>query len=456
MRTSLLMILLIGLAQPVVAQTAPRPPSPEVRAMAAGYKALTVCSAVHNGLEAGVTRTIESVEANELTGIYSELDPLVRTLPVEIIPGGARVAWHETLPARLAAHSPGAGCVVMPMGRADLPAGRPVLRSAGDLPMPTSKPEGDIAALTRAVEQSLGDTYGPGTNTTAVVIVQGGRIVAETYADGFGPDVPQRTWSVAKSLAATVVGAAVLRGETDVNAPAAIANWQVPGDPRHSITLDNLLRMASGLTSDTPGNRTDALYFGGVTVSEQAPTWPLIAAPGTRFRYANNDTLLAILSLAPTFSGHSPHTLFDRLGMGRTTAETDWRGNYILSSQVWTTARDLARFGQLYVDDGVRNGERVLPESWRDYVSTPAGPQPPTGAFGYGAGFWLLNRSDGVPADTIGAFGNRGQYVIIVPSSRVVIVRRAEDPAGSPFDIAAFARDVLAALNPTRILSPGA
>lgn len=97
----------------------------------------------------------------------------------------------------------------------------------------------------------------------------------------------------------------------------------------------------------------------------------------------------------------------------------------------------------MYLNDGVLpSGERILPENWLDYVSTPSGPQP-DGPFGYGAGFWLLNKSEGVPADTIAAMGNRGQYVVIVPSRNVVIVRRGEDPVGSRFDIAAFTRDVL-------------
>ncbi|RZJ36935.1 MAG: class C beta-lactamase-related serine hydrolase, partial [Brevundimonas sp.] len=123
-----------------------------------------------------------------------------------------------------------------------------------------------------------------------------------------------------------------------------------------------------------------------------------------------------------------------------------WRGNYMLSSQVWTTARDLARFGQLYADNGVAGGARILPETWLAYVSTPSGPQP-DGPQGYGATFWLMNRSEGVPADTISANGNRGQYVIIVPSRNIVIVRRGEDPTGKRFDPIAFTRDVLAALD---------
>jgi len=219
----------------------------------------------------------------------------------------------------------------------------------------------------------------------------------------------------------------------------------VAGDPRGRVTLDHLLHMASGLGSNSAGNRTDAIYFGGTAVDEEAPNWPLVTAPGSTFRYANNDTLLAVLSISPTFAQHPPSELFARLNMHSTIAETDWRGNYVLSSQVWTTARDLARFGLLYLNDGVWNDQRILPEGWRAYVSTPSGPQPP-GDFGYGASFWLLNHSEGVPPDTFAAFGNRGQYVIIVPSRDIVIVRRAEDPAGARFDIAAFTRDVLAAL----------
>ena len=174
--------------------------------------------------------------------------------------------------------------------------------------------------------------------------------------------------------------------------------------------------------------------------------WPLIHKPGTVFRYANNDTLLAVKAIGGWLTYYPPHEFFAKLGMKHTVAETDIRGEYILSSQVWTTAADLAKFGQLYLNDGkLPSGERVLPEGWAKYVATPSGPQP-EGAFGYGAGCWLMNKSDGVPADTFAAFGNRGQYVVIVPSRNVVIVRRGEDPPGSGFDIAAFTRDVLAAL----------
>lgn len=433
-----------AIALPAVAQTPP--PSPATRAMAAGYKALTVCSALKTAANAGSERTLASVEANELIGIYPELDPLVREMPVEINDYAVSVAWDDSLPPRVAVWRPGAGCAITPVGWSghtdDLWLWSVRLPGPG---FPTGG-AADPGALTAAVRGASEGRYGEGTNTTAVVILQNDRQVAEWYAPGFGPETPQRTWSVAKSLAGTLVGAAVQRGEADVTARAAIPDWSAPGDPRAAITLDQLMRMSSGLTSDTAGNRTDAIYFGGVGVDEQVTTWPLIAAPGSRFRYANNDILLATQAISPTFAAHPPADLFQRLGMHRTYAETDWRGNYVLSSQVWSTARDLARFGQLYANDGVWNGERILPEGWLEYVSTPAGPQP-DGPQGYGATFWLMNRSEGIPPDTISANGNRGQYVIIVPSRNIVIVRRGEDPTGKRFDPIAFTRDVLAALD---------
>jgi CubicO group peptidase (beta-lactamase class C family) len=160
-------------------------------------------------------------------------------------------------------------------------------------------------------------------------------------------------------MAATLIGHAVHRGQINVTSPAAIAEWQRPGDPRAAITTEQLMRMASGLTSDTAGNRTDAIYMGGASVRQWTVQWPLLHPPGTRYRYANNDTLLAVLSLkaaqAKADGVLSPGAFFDRIGMARTFVEHDKDGDYILSSQVWTTARDLARLGLLYQNDGLFN-----------------------------------------------------------------------------------------------------
>lgn len=430
------------------------------RALAAGYKALMLCSAIAIAERNGTTRTPESVEAWELTGIQSPHNAIIAELPYEVVrrPTGqvahVAVKWTDDMPARIAVYFGGeTGCSVLPLGAEET-------ASAVQVPMPPSTQapaKGNPAkaadtALARQLAapfaRALEGGFGAGTRTTAVLVTKG-NAQAESYAPGFDPSTPQRTWSVAKSIAATLVGAAVLSDGRSVDEPIGINYWRAGGqtDPRGAITLDHALRMATGRYSDTPGNRTDPLYFGGSTVDETAINWPLIHRPGTVFRYANNDTLLAVKAIGDWLSSHPPLEFFTKLGMTHTVAETDIRGGYILSSQVWTTARDLARFGQLYLNDGkLPSGERILPEGWVKYVSTPSGPQPLTGTFGYGAGFWLMNKEEGVPSDTFSANGNRGQYVVIVPSRGVVIVRRGEDPPGAGFDIAAFTREVLAAL----------
>ncbi|GMM92965.1 serine hydrolase domain-containing protein [Qipengyuania sp. MTN3-11] len=427
------------------------------RAMAAGYKALFLCGAIGNSHHMA-KRTPEDIARWELTGIYPDLDPIVQDLPyrIEVHAGTAlsttlgptlhyvAVDWDDRVPPRIALYKPRRGCSILPIGAAEpVPAAKAERVLPG--PMPTMRPQAEtpVDPVTADAFQSA---YGEGTRTTAVLVQRSGDIISERYAAApFGLTTPQRTWSVAKSIAATLVGAAVLRGDADVNASAGLG--ADAADPRRAITVDHALRMATGRYSEAPGNRTDALYFGGATVQETALDGPLVHRPGTMFRYANNDTLAATQAIAGTFTDYPPGKLFSAIGMNQTTAETDWQGDYVLSSQVWATARDLARLGQLYLDDGMAaNGTRILPEDWVEYVSSPSGPQP-EGEFGYGAGFWLFNDSEGVPPETFAAMGNRGQYVVIVPSRDVVIVRRGEDPTGARFDITAFTRDVLAALD---------
>lgn len=467
-------LLLCSLLLPAVVQAQSSPPAPappaelHARAIAAGYKALTLCSA---HFIAG--RSPAQVEALELRGIYAEYEALVHA-STAIVDARARtvsVAFDDGLPPRIAAWRPNLGCAQLPIGAgvaavAELPRFDTPAPRLDREPWPlgernaVGKVAGDARALERAVAAAFGDgsgqAYGEGHATTGVVVLQHGRIVAERYRDGFGPHVAQRTWSVAKSLAGALIGVAVHAGELDPRQPAPVPEWQHPGDPRAEITTDQLLRMSSGLYSDSAGNRTDALYFGGATVAEAATGWPLQAAPGTRFRYANNDSVLAVHALRSRTGDEAralsrPYTdLLWPLGMTRTHAETDWQGGFVLSSQVWSTARDLARFGLLFQDDGVFAGRRLLPEGWVREATTASGPQPEPQAgsdFDYGATLWLLQRSPGVPADAYAAMGNRGQYVVVVPSRKVVVVRRGEDPAGKRFDVAAFTAAVLAALD---------
>ena len=438
-------------AAPAAAQSAQdRLDSRYDRALAGGYKALFLCSAISHAEANGTTRTERSVHEWELTGIQQPLDTIIRDLEYDILRHDngtierVSVMWDDDSEPRYAVHLDGdRGCALTPIGAEFDVHGRPANapQSRAREMAPVVEP---LAALNGSFDGAFAGAYGEGARTTAVLVQRGGSIIGERYVEGFTPATPQRTWSVAKSLAATIVGAAVQREEANVDASAGIGFRN--GDPRRAITIDHALRMASGRYSDTAGNRTDPIYWGGTGVRERALQWPLIAEPGTVYRYANNDTLAAIQAISSTFEEHPPADLFAAIGMTHTVAEIDWRGQYILSSQAWTTARDLAKLGQLHLQDGIWNGERVLEEGWAKYVSSPSGPQPDGRNWGYGAGWWLLNQSEGIPSDTFFAAGNRGQYVVVVPERDVVIVRRGEDMVGTRFDITSFTRDVLAAL----------
>jgi CubicO group peptidase (beta-lactamase class C family) len=450
---------LAALAAPAMAQEQAR----YVRALAAGYKASFLCSDIFN---AGMSEA--QVERDDLQRGYPELDPLMAAMKATIDRQARTVSvpFDDQLPPRVAAWRPYLGCAQLPIGARDgsavaLPqlGVQPTMFNMDRLPWPMgdraalARPRGNARALNLAMASAFDRrTYGQGSETTALLVVQNGRIVAERYRDDFNMHMSQRTWSVAKSIAGTVVGAAVAQGKIDVAAPAPIPEWRRAGDPRAAITTDHLLRMASGLHSDTAGNRTDAIYFGGTSVTEQATAWPLIAPPGTRFRYANNDTMLAARALRAALGDGQEALAFPftsllwKIGMTRTVPETDWEGNFILSSQVWTTSRDLARMGLLYLNDGVWNGERVLPAGWGRYVASH-GPAQPASGYGYGATFWTFPKNSGLPADAYVARGNRGQYLAIIPSRQMLIVRRGFDGAGGNFDLDAFTRDVLAALN---------
>lgn len=452
---------LAGVAVPAQAAD----PNAEInRAWAAGYRAGFTCSALWNG----VGKPLDAIERDELTGIYPEIEADVRALKADIDDKAKTVSvkYRDDMPPRVAMWDRGEGCVTLPIGstatRVDgfLNHGRPML---DDRPWPLgdTNARAPIPRGLTAFEGATMNVEGFGGKTSSLLVVKNGRIEVERYWLGHDIHTAQRTFSVAKSMAATLVGNAVYNGWIDVKAPAVIAEWQSAGDPRAAITTEQLMRMASGLTSDTAGNRSDAIYMGGASVRQWTTQWPLLNPPGTRYRYANNDTMLAVLSLKAALQQAQrkaneksavirfdklldPDKFFDRLGMTRTVAEHDKDGDYILSSQVWTTARDLARLGLLYQNDGIWEGQRLLPEDWRSFVTTPSGPQP-DGAFGYGAGFWLLDKSPGIPADAFGAFGNRGQYLIVIPSRHLVIVRQGYDDDKQRLDIAKLVAAIVAA-----------
>jgi hypothetical protein len=441
--------------------------SETIASYSAGYKAAFTCSATFNS-----NKSPEQIAKQELTGIYPAYQEVVNSLPpaqIDYENKRVSVEFSESLPPRVSVWRPHLGCAQLPTGAS--------IEDVHLLPsINLDKPVGDDNApwtkrapingssgntvLDRVVEGAFrGDRFntefGADAYTTAILIATPDAILAEHYIDGYDHKTSQRTWSVAKSIAATVMGAAVQQGHIDVKQPTQIAAWQSPLDPRRHITTENLLHMGSGLDSNRAGNRTDRLYTGGGRVIDTAVTNSLEIAPGTRWKYANNDTLLAMHALRAAMNDDSAYQnlpfeqVLYKIGMLDTYLETDWNGDFIMSSQVWTTSRDLARLGTLYLNDGVWNGERLLPEGWAEYVASPAPAQPGGGATGYGAQFWLCNeRSPNIPNDTYAAQGNRGQILMIIPSENLLIIRRGHDPAGGRgFRQGAFTEAVLEALS---------
>lgn len=464
---SFLPLTLVALPMSAVAQD--RVPTTQELAFSAGYKAMFTCSATFNG-----GKTLDQIAEDELQYTYDVYEALFDDVGDTVIDKTDKtvsVSYSDTMPPRMAVHRGPLGCVALSVGATKemiphLPSvdlETPIRDAdlawpAGDR-LPNSLPisEHQKASLDSTVQRAFdGDFRG---RTSAVVILKDGQIVGEQYREGFTKETSQRTWSVAKSIAVTIIGASVQDGLMSLNDPAGLEAWSQSGDPRAAITVENLLHMSSGLNSDPAGNRTDEVYLGGGLIAQHATRAGLDAKPGTRWRYANNDTMLAMRALRERIGKDAyltyPFTaLLHKIGMHDTRPETDWNGDFVLSSQVWTTSRDLARLGQLYLQDGVWEGERILPKGWGDYVSAPAPAQPwgdaeepEEGHRGYGAQFWRYLDYPGVPNDTYAALGNRGQFLIIVPSENIVIVRRGYDYRGNYFDGPSFAAAVLGALD---------
>jgi CubicO group peptidase (beta-lactamase class C family) len=412
--------------------------------IAAGYRALFTCSA---HFFAG--RPLSDILKVEL------VDTRKHRFPDPVIDEARQLVTAEDADGntRIAAFRDSMGCTVLPphqsaadiprlpyVAYAELPTGDEQPFPAGDrVDLDERGTHPDFTRLRPALERAFdGGTYGEGTVTISAIVLSGDRIVAERYRPGFGIHTGYRTWSTAKSISAAVLGIAAHQGLLDLNDPAAVPEWQYPGDARAAITYKHLLWMSSGLEGG--GNNTYAVYFGGQDAVSAVTTTALEADPGSRWKYANNDTLLYLRALRHVLGDDLRYLRFPydellhRIGMYHTRMEVDHRGNFIGSSQVYTTSRDLARFGLLLAKDGVWNGERLLPEGWVAFSATPAPARPPVdGEWGYGAQFWLLDRMPGVPDGTFTTAGNKGQYVTVVPGHDLVIVRTGVDPEGKSF-----------------------
>ncbi len=316
-------------------------------------------------------------------------------------------------------------------------------------PLPAGTDQADLDAAVTAAFKAEEQPYGW---TRAVVIVQGGRVVLERYADGFGPDMRLVSWSAAKSFTHAFVGVAVAQGRVDIDRPMGNPR-SAADDPRSAITWRQWLNMDDGqryeeLDAKTPTEDDAARMLfgqGRLDVAAYAASLPLAHPPGTYWNYNSAGVILVCDALTAAAVGQQPSPdprraamlawmragLFEPLGMRSAQPEFDATGLYIGSSFVYATARDFARFGLLYLRDGIWDGRRLLPEGWVDFARTPG---PATNADVYGAGWWVTPATGngrpieafvdtGPQRNSFRAEGRAGQIILVVPSKDLVVVR---------------------------------
>ncbi len=293
-------------------------------------------------------------------------------------------------------------------------------------------------------------------NTLAIIVVYDGQIVGERYAAGFSKDSPLMGWSMTKSFTNALIGRLVGEGKLKLEDPAPIDVWQQ--DDRKNITLNHLMQASSGLEWDesyfTPGHFHN-MFMHSDDKAGYAAAQKLKYPIGTHWEYSSGTSNILAKIIRQTvgdanYPRYAYENFFHKIGMHHALVEPDASGTFVGSSYGYASARDWARFGLLFLNDGVVNGERILPEGWAAYSSTPA-PMAPLGE--YGAQFWL-NAGEkenpqncyhpGIPNDEYGAEGFEQQNVFIIPSKKLVLVRLGISHHG--FDITGLTQKVIAAL----------
>jgi CubicO group peptidase (beta-lactamase class C family) len=351
------------------------------------------------------------------------------------------------------------GCITLPTGKTSLNFTPVKLKSI--LPDASSQPwpMGDVLPKDQLpteidaakLKQAMDTAFDPATGMTAAYVVTWkGRLIAERYGEGITAQTPLESWSMGKSLTATLMGILIKRGAYDLWQPAPVPEWQKPGDPRAKIRIADLLHMSSGLRIKAPqdpdfnpaGTYPDHLYLytGGVDSFHYAATRPLQWPPNTVGRYHNCDPVLTnyLIRLAVEKRGEEylsfpRRALFDKIGIRTMVMETDPFGNFLTQGYELASARDWARLGNLYLQDGVWNGERILPEGFVKFVSTLAPAWEADQRPIYGGFFWI-NGDDTypVPKEAYYMSGAGGQTTLIIPSHDLVVVRMGHFKGSEP------------------------
>lgn len=341
------------------------------------------------------------------------------------------------------------GCVTLPVGmdkvfyepkriKRNPPAADKTPWPMGDVlskdPMPT---ELNMDKVQQAVDAAF---EGEGM-TAAFVVTYKGRIIGERYGEGITKDTPLESWSMGKSITATMLGVLINQGVYSLHQPAPIPEWQTEGDGRAKIKISDILHMSSGIRFRAPQDPDfdpslgypDHLYVytGSINSFQWAATRPQQWLPNTVGRYRNSDPVLTnyLVRLGVEGRGDNYHEfpqrqLFDKIGVRSMIMEADPYGNFLTQGYEFASGRDWARLGNLYLQDGVWNGERILPEGFVKFVSTLAEPWIKDGRPIYGGFFWI--NGDGgrpIPKEAYMMLGAGGQSTTIIPSHDLVVVR---------------------------------
>lgn len=418
--------------------------------VATGFVAKTVCSGVF------VSGRAADTVMNDDIAVYS--NPALAPVRVEVDrTRGVATARFLGFAERQAVYRDGFGCTLAIGTTVDA-----LKASAPPLPPVVPPPPLDRAPPDSRLEAALDEAFAEpeGTmprRTRAVVVAHHGRIAAERYAAGFGPDMPLPGWSMAKSVTAALAGVVVARGDWRLDAPVAVPEWRVPGDPRAAITLADLLGMKTGLAFDerygAPLSDVNVMLWARGDTGAFAAAKPLAHPPGERWEYASGTTNILARAmrdrLGADYAAFPRRALFGPAGMASAVLEPDAAGTFVGSSFMYATARDWTRLGLVFLGDGLWQGERILPAGWARAAATPAVP-----GSRFGVHWWLrLKRPPGappaaLPADAFHASGHAGQNVTVVPSRALVVVRLGHSVAGGAWDQEAFVARIMAAIPP--------
>jgi CubicO group peptidase (beta-lactamase class C family) len=309
-------------------------------------------------------------------------------------------------------------------------------------------PAADLTRIDDVLDRLYADDAAHGLSL-ATVVMHGGEVIAERYGHQpdtvFGPggavtaDTTLISWSMAKSITHALVGVMVGDGLVDLDEPVALPRWQ--HTEKATITLQHLLDMKPGLlfvedyVDDQVSHCIEMLYGSAADdMAGYAAALPLLHPPGTTWNYSSGTTNIVCRLVADRLAPGAADggraaveaVLRDRLfgpaGMASAIPKFDSAGTFVGSSYVYATARDFARFGELYRNDGVTaDGQRVLPAGWRDHAATPVAHDE---LFDYGRHWWLWRDHPG----SLACHGYEGQFVVVVPSRRLVLVHLGKSP----------------------------